>query len=828
MKDLTRIKSANTKTIQWQVKALRLSTLSVAMITIFSVPVYAADSSSTPVQVTEPAPVLTVAEPIPAKVNEPAPAQAAEPTPAQVSEPAPVQAAEPIPAQASRPVPTQTSEPTLDTMTISAKKSSDPHTKTELGKLTEYTPISGAVVSREEVEHLQLVNNLLELGKRVPGISLIRNMRIPDGGKLYTENRIDGMRASATNTSSFDEVDMANIERIEVITGPASALYGSGAFGGTINMFTRQPPKEFSAGVSQEAGSWGFTRTQANIGSSFMDGRFGFIITGSSMDNDGWRLSRAPGARNAAAEHKDAVSIRPQFRLTDSTTITLGYSQLDYDFRWAGPVKMANFNQDWRLTEAGTFGQYIDEYTTKSFRVQQMVGDHGEFTLAQTRLTDYGLNNGNGGSGGANNVICDYVGALPTPAGKVRCQTVNAGAVTTVNNTIKQSDVLTKTTQAMYRHDFDLAKSSVYIGAEEIYIKTNSTTWDNAYTALQAQSGQWAKAAMTTTGQGSLNKSREITPFVHLEFSPLDQLRFHVGERFSQIEYNVDDRTATNKDVRMTRKGNVQRTGVTYEINKNHLVWANRGETFNPQSTGSLINSAAVGTAGNVIGATLEPERGVTKEVGFRGLFEAFGLRYDVAFYKADSKGFGTTRDCTVAERAALNGGATCTLNEAAGGLGTRGVESVFSWAVTSWLDLGATHTHSRAYYTNWKTTAFDYTGRSYQSMPLDKINLRIGVKPAPGWLVELEGDHISSYYLETTNLLGTYSRPDIFNLRASYRSKDWSYWLHALNLTNQKYATRAMYSTVAGVSQLVAQAGQGNSGSYTPLNLRAGISYKW
>jgi outer membrane receptor protein involved in Fe transport len=176
-----------------------------------------------------------------------------------------------------------------------------------------------------------------------------------------------------------------------------------------------------------------------------------------------------------------------------------------------------------------------------------------------------------------------------------------------------------------------------------------------------------------------------------------------------------------------------------------------------------------------------------------------------------------------------LNGGATCTVNEAAGGLATKGLESMLSWAATSWLDLGATYTNARAWYTDYKTTTYNYTGKSYQAMPRHKLNLRIGVKPAPGWLVELEGDHISDYYVDNTNDLGSYARPDLFNLRASYRSKDWSFWLHALNLTNQQYATRVQLSTIAGVQNtLAAQAGQGNAGSYTPLNLRAGVSYSF
>jgi hypothetical protein len=93
--------------------------------------------------------------------------------------------------------------------------------------------------------------------------------------------------------------------------------------------------------------------------------------------------------------------------------------------------------------------------------------------------------------------------------------------------------------------------------------------------------------------------------------------------------------------------------------------------------------------------------------------------------------------------------------------------------------------------------------------------------------MVELEGDHYSKYFVNSENT-GTYARPDLFSLRASYRSKDWSFWFHAINLTNEKYATRVGYSTIAGVSQLAASAGQGNAGSYTPLTLRAGISYSF
>jgi len=725
----------------------------------------------------------------------------------------------------------QEKEQVLAPVKTTPDKEEDIQARTELGKLTEATPISGSVVSTEEIEHLQLVNNLLELGKRVPGISMVRNMRIPDGGKQYTENRIDGMRAAVqVNTSVLDEVDQANVERLEVITGPGSALYGSGSIGGTISVFTRQPPRDFRARLSQEIGSWGFARTQANAGYSTEDGRLGFILTASTMDNDGWRKNKADANQNAAAEHKDAIALKTVIRPFESTKITFGADQLRYDYRWAGSLNMNKWAQDWRQVEAGTYGQSIDDYRTQTVRLQQMLGERSELTFAYARRDNDGRGYGSGGSGGSNNVICDDGSALAAPlaAGTtVKCRAVNNNAAA-VTNTMKISNVELESKTAMFRRDFDFAKTTFYAGMEMVDITTDSATYKNTYTALEAQAGYWAQGAMTSTGQGSLIREKHDTPLVHLEFSPLDKLRFHIGQRFDKITYATDDRTASNRDAEKTFKGKVLKTGVTYDLGNSHMLWGNWSETFNAPNVSTLLDTAAKGTAGNTIGADLNPEEGVTHEIGLRGTFRDWRLHYDMALYHSSNKGFIVARDCTVAERTTYNLGAACSINENAGELTARGFESMYSWQATDWLDFGATYTYSEAYYNKYVTKTADYTGNSYQAMPRQRINLRVAVRPAPGWRVELEGDHIAKYFYDTANS-GTYKRPDLFSLRASYRAKNWSFWLHALNLTNEKYATRVGMSTIAGVSNvLAASAGQGNAGTYTPLTLRAGISYSF
>lgn len=736
-----------------------------------------------------------------------------------------------LPAQA------QQTDRVLAPVTASVDREVEVQARTELGKLTEYTPISGAVVEREELEHLNLVNNLLELGKRVPGISMVRNMRIPDGGKNYTESRIDGLRVSSTsNTSLLDQVDGSNIDRLEIITGPGSALYGSGALGGTLSVTTRLPPKEFEAKLSQELGSWGFTRTGGNVGKTVADGRVGFLLNASTMDHDGWRRNVASGKDNAAEEHKDGMAFRTLIRATDSTKLTLGADRLHYDYHLAGAIplnateaaKLKNgvingvslrdvyWDKDWQPTVPGTDGRSDHTYETLSANLQQLIGARGELTIALAQHTDDGADGGAAGSGGSRGVICDNV--------TVTCATYNTGSAASTN-TMRLSDVIVRSARPMYRQEFDLAKSTLYVGMEFIDVTSDTTTVANTYTAAQAQQGMWAPGAMTATGQGSIAKEKNQTPFIHYEFSPVDKLRLHIGERFDKITYSVDDRTAANKDGEKTFKKNVGKYGATYDLALDHLLWVSRADTFNAPGSSSFLDSAATGTAGNVIGSALNPEEALTHEVGFRGLFRNLGLRYDVALYHTDNKGFINTRDCTAAESTSLNGGADCDIRENLGGLTAKGVESVFNWAVNDWLDLGATYVNSQARY--HEDNAGETAGKSYMYMPRERLNLRVGVKPAAKWNIELEYDHVSSYFYDTANTQ-TYSRPDLVNLRASYRGKDWSFWLHVLNLTDQKYATRVGNNTIAGVRVLSAMAGQGNSGTYTPLTLRAGISYKF
>lgn len=82
---------------------------------------------------------------------------------------------------------------------------------------------------------------------------------------------------STSPVSTDFPLDLAQLERVEVITGPVSAIYGSNAFFGVVNIVTRKPAKN-EAGVSYRAGSAGDNRVS------------GFAGAGSANEDDPWHI----------------------------------------------------------------------------------------------------------------------------------------------------------------------------------------------------------------------------------------------------------------------------------------------------------------------------------------------------------------------------------------------------------------------------------------------------------------------------------------------------------------------------------------------------------
>lgn len=123
-------------------------------------------------------------------------------------------------------------------------------------------PASVTVISREELE-VRNPNNLLDAVRGEPGITLSPrqvggrktiSMRGMEGRHVLT--LIDGRRITATDDVvghsdyQYGWLPMSAVERVEIIRGPMSTLYGSEALGGVVNLITRKPTDHWEGSVS--------------------------------------------------------------------------------------------------------------------------------------------------------------------------------------------------------------------------------------------------------------------------------------------------------------------------------------------------------------------------------------------------------------------------------------------------------------------------------------------------------------------------------------------------------------------------------------------------
>jgi vitamin B12 transporter len=124
-------------------------------------------------------------------------------------------------------------------------------------------------------------------------------------------------------TVNLAKIPLEDIERIEIVKGPASVLYGSSAMGGVINIITREAKEEGIHGsIGGEIGSWEFWKTQAGLNGK--KGPFDFYLTASRSASDDYKTKDYGMIKNTKY-NDETVSARLGYRLFDKHHISLGF-----------------------------------------------------------------------------------------------------------------------------------------------------------------------------------------------------------------------------------------------------------------------------------------------------------------------------------------------------------------------------------------------------------------------------------------------------------------------------------------------------------------------
>ncbi|MEZ5566310.1 MAG: TonB-dependent receptor [Gammaproteobacteria bacterium] len=172
-------------------------------------------------------------------------------------------------------------------------------------------PISVTALSTQQIER-QGITDLYDVSQLVPSLQFDsafgpQDTRVTIRGLSNSRGRsnvaflVDGIDITTENVISAGSGLLANkrllndVERIEVVKGPQSALYGRSAFAGAISYITREPGDELESVIRIDAADYGKLQLDGSIGGPVIPGLLGVRISGVQWSEDGYYTNSMSG-----------------------------------------------------------------------------------------------------------------------------------------------------------------------------------------------------------------------------------------------------------------------------------------------------------------------------------------------------------------------------------------------------------------------------------------------------------------------------------------------------------------------------------------------------
>lgn len=206
-------------------------------------------------------------------------------------------------------------------------------------------PIAVSAISAEQIQR-QGISDLKDIVANQPSVQFDQSFgpadnRITIRGLSNTRGRsnvaflVDGIDTTTENLISAGSGLLANrrlltdVERIEIVKGPQSALFGRAAFAGAFNYITKEPTDEFEGRVSLDVGDYGKRIVDGAFGGPLSD-TFGIRLTGVQYNEDGYYTNSITGknvggtngyggALTAVWKPADAVKVKARVEYSDDS-----------------------------------------------------------------------------------------------------------------------------------------------------------------------------------------------------------------------------------------------------------------------------------------------------------------------------------------------------------------------------------------------------------------------------------------------------------------------------------------------------------------------------
>ena len=213
-------------------------------------------------------------------------------------------------------------------------------TATRIEEAIEDTTSDVIVIKEKDIKNMN-VQFITDVLRRIPELSLVQNggagklatVFLRGGNSRQTLVMIDGVKVKSTTTGSFDfsGINVDDIERIEIVKGPQSTIYGSEAMAGVINIITKKGKGKPKIGASFEGGSFGTYKPSFTISGG--ERKFDYRITGTYFYTDGISVakqgSERDGYKNASFSGK--FGFKPSEKLELELTGKYYYDRSELD-----------------------------------------------------------------------------------------------------------------------------------------------------------------------------------------------------------------------------------------------------------------------------------------------------------------------------------------------------------------------------------------------------------------------------------------------------------------------------------------------------------------
>lgn len=598
---------------------------------------------------------------------------------------------------------------------------------------------------------------------------------------LYMEDGLPLRPPGLFNHNALYELNLEGIDRIEVLRGPASSLYGSNAVGGAVNFFTRSALKPARHVLGAQLSDQGYRRL--DFGTS--TGPLGAEGQQQGLSLSGYVSRKRGGDADFNDADKHSLTLRHDWEWSASARLktTLTSNHLDTDM--PGGLTPEQYRRD--------PGMSINTFTYRKVHATRLSSTlEGEWNPGGlTAITLFARDN-----------VTDQL-----PSFRIR------GSGNDITGLITNQSFQSVGLDARHRQD--------------VASPWGKLRWINGlqidHSPMQADE---TRLAITRNAQGvnvsyvptGVLRDYEVDVdnqalYSQLEWAPVASVQLVAGLRHDRIGYDYTNRltpsSTTGAPSEQRRYSQTSpKLGATWQASAWLTVFGNLSRGFTPPEVSSQYGSSL--SSPNLKSATFD-----NVDLGVRWDDLAQARRLELALYQLDGRDEILSYTVAQGQSEPRNAGRTR----------HSGLEFAASQRWGAW-SAALAGSWSRHTYRDYRVSnTLDYSGKDIKAAPRWLANLDLGWQATLQWRLSGVVQHLDGYWVNDANTV-RYAGHTLLNLQARWQEGPWEAWLKVNNALNQRHAESAS-SSYSGSGTYTPS----TQDSYSPGALRTflvGLRYTW